>query len=649
MARLAGYGCRVRIPINYSSDGALTNFQVRINILKGTGSNSAGNIYLQGLACNWPYDIRFTTSDGVTLLDFWRQEYDDTDGTWVLEIPSIASSGTTDIYIYWGKDGDSDASSAANTAKDGAGYVFPMTSGLDTGFWTTSVGSPFLSLGVEATPASSGTSIAVDGTKYEAWPTIVMVASGRKYIFYRTADTATHSYEATGKIAYRYSDDDFATVSDEVTVTSNSNMDERDPGALVFSNGGVESIMLTYDEYDGTNFRMYSQVAPVSTMTFAAKVAISAGNNRAAAANPIQLSNGTILLPIYWTGGNVYVAKTTNGGTSWSVITVTTGDTTYTPDESCLIELKTSGSYSGKVAIFSRCEVSPYGYRKAESTDYGETWGAYAAVSTISAPTVACPIHVLRMPNNNLAAIYTINNDIVMYTSGDEGANFVYIGILVDRGSGEDKHYTKALFSGSYVHLAWCTNSTNSNVYYNKVRLYPFLRFYKLPADPVYLQGPTVSRPAILECRIMYLDEEGTYKYNTPFGFGKYLADYSDDMAGIQIYSTGGKYCAMAIASATRSLSGTGVTKDNNWSIWKLVWAANLVQYFDDGVQKDSNITTNVPSSNRPLTIGRPYYVNAGCRCLIEWMFVRKYTAHEPTWATPASMERYTFAMVVIG
>jgi len=648
LAWLSGYSHRILIPINHSDDGELTSFQVRIAILEGIGSNSAGSIYLNDWALNWPYDIRFTSSDGSTLIDFWRQEYDATDGTWIVEVPTIADSGTTDIYLYWGKAADTDASSAANTAKDGAGYVFPVNAALDADFWDTTVGSPLVSLAPALPAATSGVTVSAVSGKYEAWPTIVRDSNGRLYQFYRTEDSDTHPYSASGKIAYRTSDDDGATWSDEVAATSTSDMDERDPGALVYSNGGVESVMLVYNEVDASaNSTMYCQIAPISTMSFADKITIKSGANRWSAANPVELSDGTILLPCYTNGGNVYVEKSTNDGASWSEITVTAGDTTYHPDESCIIELKTTGSYAGKVALISRCEVSPYGYRKSESADYGDTWGAYAAVSTLSAPDVACPIHVGRMQNGGLSAIYTDGYNIVQYISQDEAVNWIYVGMLVDRDSPESKHYAKALYYGDYVYVAWCTNSTTSNVYFNKVQLFPFLRFASTGTDPVYYQGPSVSRPAIVESMIQFHDDDASYKYPTPFGFGRYIADYSVDCAGLIIY-TSNKHCLTTTTGGNRTLSGTGINKDNAWSLWKIVWAADLAKYFDDGSQQDSNITTNVPSANMPIWIGRTVYTNVPSRCLARWIFVRKYTANEPTWATPGSHESYSASSQII-
>jgi len=113
---LPGYTYRQQFTINHTDDGAQTNYQMKLAIVKGIGTTSAGTLYLQNLALNYPYDFRITKSDGLTLLDNWREEYDTTDGTWWIEfdsIPAHPNNGT--FYVYWGKTSDTDASNGDNT------------------------------------------------------------------------------------------------------------------------------------------------------------------------------------------------------------------------------------------------------------------------------------------------------------------------------------------------------------------------------------------------------------------------------------------------------------------------------------------------------------------------------------------------------
>lgn len=112
---LFGYTNKIKIPIGSSDDGELTNHQIKFTLVKGSGTNTTTTTYLDNLCLNWPDDIRFTGPDGTTLIDFWREEYDATDGTWWVEVPTIPASGGTAIYLYYGNSSASDLSNGTNT------------------------------------------------------------------------------------------------------------------------------------------------------------------------------------------------------------------------------------------------------------------------------------------------------------------------------------------------------------------------------------------------------------------------------------------------------------------------------------------------------------------------------------------------------
>lgn len=93
-----------RLTITGSTAGAQTNYQMKLTVYNSTGTDTLGNIYLGGNAKNDFSDLRFTKSDGATLLDYWIESY--TPGisavVWV-EVDSIpASPGTANIYLYYG-------------------------------------------------------------------------------------------------------------------------------------------------------------------------------------------------------------------------------------------------------------------------------------------------------------------------------------------------------------------------------------------------------------------------------------------------------------------------------------------------------------------------------------------------------------------
>jgi prepilin-type N-terminal cleavage/methylation domain-containing protein len=108
---LAGYTKRKKITIdNTYIDVDLSNFPLYIKI------NSDANM---SAARSDGYDIRFTSSDGLTLLSYERESWSGGGGSsvnadiWV-KVSTIDDAVNTDIYIYYGKSDATDGSVPAN-------------------------------------------------------------------------------------------------------------------------------------------------------------------------------------------------------------------------------------------------------------------------------------------------------------------------------------------------------------------------------------------------------------------------------------------------------------------------------------------------------------------------------------------------------
>jgi len=103
--------------INGTTAGAQTNYQMRIVVYYGSGTDSGESVYLNG-KCRTDFgDIRFTASDGVTPLDYWMESYTvSSNAVFWVEVPSIpASPNTTTIYIYYGNSNATTTSNGVNT------------------------------------------------------------------------------------------------------------------------------------------------------------------------------------------------------------------------------------------------------------------------------------------------------------------------------------------------------------------------------------------------------------------------------------------------------------------------------------------------------------------------------------------------------
>ncbi|MFA5009383.1 MAG: DUF2341 domain-containing protein [Candidatus Paceibacterota bacterium] len=122
---LPGYAKRQPITINSAS--ALTDYQVKLTVAYDTDMQPDFD------------DLRFTSSDGTTELNYWLEsKTDSTTATIWVKIPSLASGDNT-IYMYY-------ANASATTASNGDNtfLLFDDFLGttLDTNKWTVVSGAP---------------------------------------------------------------------------------------------------------------------------------------------------------------------------------------------------------------------------------------------------------------------------------------------------------------------------------------------------------------------------------------------------------------------------------------------------------------------------------------------------------------------------
>ncbi|MEM2868692.1 MAG: DUF2341 domain-containing protein [Candidatus Bathyarchaeia archaeon] len=110
---LDGWGYRKSATVEGSTSGSVTDYQIRVVVHYGAGVDNGEHVYLNG-KCRADFgDVRFTDSDGVTLLNYWIESKVDGDYAviWV-KIPYIPTYPDTRLfYIYYGK---SDATSISN-------------------------------------------------------------------------------------------------------------------------------------------------------------------------------------------------------------------------------------------------------------------------------------------------------------------------------------------------------------------------------------------------------------------------------------------------------------------------------------------------------------------------------------------------------
>lgn len=116
MAWLANYIYRKSITLSRAS-GAVTNYQMKL--LVGESSGAAGEDVDCNSHCQTDFDdLRFTTSDGTTLLDYWIETKSGATpnqlATVWIEFDSIGTGATT-FYMYYGYSSATSVSNGTNT------------------------------------------------------------------------------------------------------------------------------------------------------------------------------------------------------------------------------------------------------------------------------------------------------------------------------------------------------------------------------------------------------------------------------------------------------------------------------------------------------------------------------------------------------
>ncbi len=130
---------RKAITVTNNTASTLTNFEVSIPVT-----------YDSDMQADFD-DIRFTSSDGTTFINYWLEtKTDSASATFWVQVPSIAGSSAATIYMYYGNSSAATISSATSTFL----FADDFSGTLDTSKWTV-VGSPVNSSGLLTMSASN--------------------------------------------------------------------------------------------------------------------------------------------------------------------------------------------------------------------------------------------------------------------------------------------------------------------------------------------------------------------------------------------------------------------------------------------------------------------------------------------------------------
>jgi hypothetical protein len=137
-------GWLYRKPITLSrASGAVTDYQMKVLVSK-SASATGEDVDCNGNCLDNFDDLRFTTDNGVTLLDYWIESISSDVATIWVEFDSIGTSDTT-FYMYYGNNGAVSVSNITNTFIIGDDFERGNNGDTIGGDWTETVAHAHIS------------------------------------------------------------------------------------------------------------------------------------------------------------------------------------------------------------------------------------------------------------------------------------------------------------------------------------------------------------------------------------------------------------------------------------------------------------------------------------------------------------------------
>jgi len=129
-AWLAGWSYRIEHNL-IGAAGAWENYHVQVVVHSGDGESTGNEVYLEDGCTDFPNDIRFTDDDGDSKLSHYCLNLAADPATFWVRVEDDLSAGTTPIYIYFGKSGETSESTLSTFSPIGFSDTFDDSDDVD--------------------------------------------------------------------------------------------------------------------------------------------------------------------------------------------------------------------------------------------------------------------------------------------------------------------------------------------------------------------------------------------------------------------------------------------------------------------------------------------------------------------------------------
>jgi len=595
---------RKPITITGSTAGAQTNYQLKITIPYTTGMQADFD------------DIRFTSSDGTTLIDHWLESKTDssTADFWV-EIPSIpASPDTTTVYLYYGN------SNVSSTSDGTATFTFFddfSSNTINASSWPDNAGNPIFTPGLGS----------------------VVKKDGVYYFFYDAA------YNGTGI--------NVATSSDGVNFTPDS---VHNP---VLSSGGVGTwdhnhIGIPYVFKDGNTYYMTYRGDNGSPYVRAGGLAYST--------DLITWTKNTN--NPYLTDTEAWVPKTgsTLGVEAWGVIKV--GNTYYqfysgfggtTRRVGFMTTTDTPDNWSA--SSFTKNPTNPIFddlYRCMEVFKYGNYYYGIVVYNAAQLILYRDTQPTFLPADRELIGVIKNGSEITSWTDGFPDVAHVLVDD-VSRSTFPDSDF-KTYYAGEVDGTHWKQGLMQMSFDDLPAALAPASLLWSTITGAVTVSGGNLVLTGTTGTRGLIEQDSSTAP---AFQYGRILSRFKtnnstpgslypigvrksgDDTERIALYgdsSTANKLNLYTAAGGTNTTTAINSADLQNWHTWEITWKSGEVKAYQDGTLKATN-TTNITSQSAVTFLREGPTVGGDAD--VDWIAAGKWVSPEPTYSIDSESKVY--------